>query len=205
MQTFSLVVITAPSFFPGEAVCLESLLSAGLQKLHIRKPGAKEEEIEQLLLQLSPCWYSRLVLHGHRNLTGRYAIPQVHLPLKAWKEGGAKETGSTVSASLHSWEELNEINGDFEYVFMSPLFDSISKPGYAACPGLLQRPAGPYPCRLIGLGGINKDNIHLVIQGGWDGAAVLGWIWEEPQAVLERYQELKDAIVANRILFTGHP
>jgi thiamine-phosphate pyrophosphorylase len=201
-HSFLLVVITAPVFFPGEAACLEGLLAAGLQKLHLRKPGASEEEMEVLLRQIAPRWHSQLVLHhragragGSRelaHLAARYGIPQIHCPLS--ELAGAP---IAVSASLHSWEEIKEIEGaGLTYVFLSPVFDSISKPGYAASPGLLQRPASPHPCkvRVIGLGGVNKDTIGSLIREGWDGAAVLGWIWEEPGTAVERYEQLKKII-----------
>lgn len=214
-ESFTLVVITTPVFFPGEAECLEGLLAAGLEKLHLRKPGAGEEEMEGLLKQLSPRWHRRLVLHGSRGLSrlaARYGIPQIHCPVK---ELGTGLVGTPVgeklrapeenrqpiySASLHSWEEMKEIEeAGLAYVLMSPLFDSISKPGYAANPILLQRPAAPYPCKVIGLGGVDKDTIGGLVRQGWDGAAVLGWIWEDPAAAVERYEQLKTIISGNRI------
>lgn len=239
MRLFSLVVITSPVFFAGEATCLEGLLAAGLEKLHIRKPGAKEEEIANLLRQMPSGGHSRLVLHGSRQLADEYGIPQIHCPLKVWKEsktchpvaraaetadgagkvpapkeakGSHGEKPMVYSTSLHSWEEMDEIgrreiNGthaDLEYVFISPLFDSISKSGYVANTRLLQRPAGPYTdsvnsaVKVIGLGGIDKDTIIPVIEHGWDGAAVLGWIWKEPDAAVERFEKLQQRVAASR-------
>jgi thiamine-phosphate pyrophosphorylase len=98
-----------------------------------------------------------------------------------------------LSASLHSWEEVREVpSRALEYVFLSPLFDSISKPGYLAGKDLIRRPAGIAPCRLIGLGGIDADTIGEVIQHGWDGAALLGYIWQHPEKAVERFRKLKE-------------
>jgi thiamine monophosphate synthase len=203
-RSFLLVVITAPGHWPGEVECLEELLKAGLEKLHIRKLGMAEEggskpgtDTESLLERLAPQWSSRLVLHGGRDvieLAKRYGIPQVHGHWhKPWEEGGIK-----LSASLHSWEEVREVpQGGLEYVFLSPLFDSISKPGYKAGRGLLERPEGVAPCGLIGLGGIDQQTIGRVIRHGWDGAAVLGYIWESPAEALERYLLLREIIAQN--------
>jgi len=217
-----LAVITLPVFFPGEAECLEGLLAAGLEKLHLRKPGAGEGEMEGLLKQIAPRWRSQLVLHGGRklwSLAARYGIPQVHCPLGELGVGrhknagqggpvGAPEGGTfmegnegnpfVLSASLHSWDEVRKIEGaGLAYVFMSPVFNSISKPGYPANPVLLQRPAGPYPCKVIGLGGVDRDTIGRLIREGWDGAAVLGWIWEEPGVAVKRYEQLKKIITGD--------
>jgi thiamine-phosphate pyrophosphorylase len=74
------------------------------------------------------------------------------------------------------------------------LFDSISKPGYQAGKDLLRRPAGVAPCKLIGLGGIDADTIGQVIEHGWDGAALLGYLWQQPEKAVKRFMKLKEII-----------
>lgn len=223
---FLLVVITTPHFFAGEAACLEGLLAAGLEKLHLRKPGAGVEELEALLKQINARWYPRLVLHGGydlQQLAARYGIHQVHCPQGGLRPDerlpGKSDAGElrgepavnrqgkldeeypiVLSTSIHSWEEIKDIEGaGLTYVFLSPVFNSISKSGYAATPGLLRRPAGPFPCKVIGLGGVDKDTIGELQREGWDGAAVLGWIWQRPEEAVQRYQQLKDNIKSNWI------
>lgn len=197
-QDFLLAVITAPASLPGEADFLEGLLEAGLEKLHLRKPGMKGlagsergeevEKLEGLLERLAPRWHSRLVLHGSPELAKRYKIPQIHGAVGA--AGGA----IPVSTSVHSWEEAKKLPEEIAYAFISPLFDSISKPGYMANSVLLQRPADPPRCRMIGLGGICEKTIGTMILHGWDGAAVLGWLWEEPREAVRRFGRLKEVI-----------
>ncbi len=197
---FLLAVITTPECWSGEAEVLEALLEAGVQKLHIRKPGGGEER-ELLLQRLAPRWASRLVLHGRLDiiqLARRYEVPQVHAHwARSWENGNGD--GIRLSASLHSWEEVRTVTpGRLEYVFLSPLFDSISKPGYRGGEGLLQPPAGDSPCRLIGLGGIDARTIGQVMDHGWDGAAVLGAIWEKREGAVERFKALKETINEHR-------
>jgi thiamine-phosphate pyrophosphorylase len=212
-KDFLLAVITSPGSWDGEAECLEELLRAGLEKLHLRKPGGEKEA---LLERLAQNWASRLVLHGGKDVLDmamHYGIPQVHGHWYApWAADGDAELHARtnagevpfvvgreigLSASVHSWEEVAQITpGVLEYVFLSPLFDSISKPGYKAGKDLLQRRAGVLPCKLIGLGGIDQHTIGQVIDHGWDGAAVLGYIWDKPQKAVERFKLLK-AIVEN--------
>ena len=191
-KPFLLVVITSPEPFPGEADYLEGLLEAGLEKLHIRKPGVGKEA---LLERLAPRWRTRLVLHGGMDvpdLAKRYGIPYVH---GHWDRLWKADEGIAISASLHSWKEVEEVPpGKLEYVFLSPLFDSISKPGYRAGEGLLRRPAAVAPCRVIGLGGIDEHTIGQVVEHGWDGAAVLGAIWQRREKAIERFKALKEII-----------
>jgi thiamine monophosphate synthase len=173
---FLLVAITMPGEIPREADVLEGLLEAGLERLHIRKPGRSPEE---LLGRLAPRWGSRLVVHGSVELAARYGVARVH---------------GVHSKSVHSWKEFKTLPPGLEYAFISPVFDSISKPGYLANLALLTMPPGPYPCRPVGLGGVNADNIGTLIGKGWTGAAVLGWIWEEPGKAVSRFELLKNRI-----------
>ena len=198
INDFLLAVITLPECWAGEAEVLEGLLEAGLERLHIRKPGGGEQR-ELLLQQLAPRWASRLVLHGRQDivpLAQQYDIPQVH---GHWERPWEKGEGVALSASLHSWDEVREVTpGRLAYVFLSPLFDSISKPGYRAGEGLLVRPPGVRPCGLIGLGGIDEHTIGEVMNHGWDGAAVLGAVWEKRERAIERFKVLKAAINEHR-------
>lgn len=218
---FLLAVITMPGSFAGEADYLEAMLEAGLEKLHLRKPGAEEDKITALLERLAPRWAARIVLHSSLALAGRYGVPQVHgsvgLATGQGRSGGGAlltgvgvaetddgqaaagagvwaGTGPAISTSVHSWEEFRELPSGLAYAFISPLFDSISKPGYGAAKNLLQRPVEILPCLSVGLGGIGAENIGEMIRRGWKGAAVLGWIWEEPRAAVRRYEQLKKII-----------
>ncbi len=216
-EDFLLAVLTLPVVFDGEADLLEGLLEAGLGKLHVRKPRATADELGILLDRLSSRWASRLVLHGSRELALRYGISQVHGavdyrdgsgrsgggPFVGVRPGGAggqagaigrADGGVAVSTSVHSWAELAVLPEGLAYAFISPLFDSISKPGYGANQDLLRQPEARLPCLPVGLGGIGGDTIGVLIRQGWKGAVVLGWIWEEPREAVRRYEQLKKII-----------
>jgi hypothetical protein len=111
-------------------------------------------------------------------------------------EGGllTEGPGPAISTSVHSWKEFEALPAGLAYAFISPLFDSISKPGYRADTALLRQPEGSLPCLPVGLGGIGADTIGEMISGGWKGAAVLGWVWEEPREAVKRYEQLKKII-----------
>jgi len=173
---FLLAVISSPGEIPREAEYMEGLLEAGLERLHLRKPGWA---VEELLERLAPRWKSRLVVHGSAELAARHGVERVH---------------RVNSTSVHSWEELRALPPGLDYAFISPVFDSISKPGYRATADLLEIPPGPLPCRPLGLGGVSADTIGLMITRGWTGAAVLGWIWEKPREAVSRFEQLKKII-----------
>jgi len=196
-RDFLLAILTLPDPFDGELELLEGLLEAGLSRLHIRRPGGP---VEDLLSRLTPRWASRLVLHGSVEMAVRYGIPQVHGKVR-FRDGNGVSGGGpvvveaggmvAVSTSVHSWEEFALLPDGLAYAFISPLFDSISKPGYGANPVLLRQPRGPLPCMPVALGGVGGDSISELLRLGWEGAAVLGWIWDEPREAVRRYEQLK--------------
>lgn len=192
-KDFLLAVMTEPVAFAREAEYLEGLLEAGVAKLHLRKPRAERWELEALLERLAPRWASRLVIHGPHELAARYGVPQIHGSAGLIGSAAAGEL-PVISTSVHSWEELKALPPGLAYAFISPLFDSISKPGYGANKALLRQPPGPLPCMPVGLGGINADTIGEMIRYGWKGAAVLGWIWERPEDAVRRFEQLKKII-----------
>ena len=198
-----LAVLTLPGMFAGEADHLEGLLEVGLSRLHLRKPAAEPGELEGLLRRLAPRWSERLVLHGGRELALRYGIPNVHGSVE-YRDGRGRSGGGPfvgagerliISTSVHSWEEFGLLPEGLAYAFISPLFDSISKVGYLANTELLREPK-PGPCLPVGLGGVNVETLAEMVQLGWKGGAVLGWIWEQPGLAVRRFEQLKKIIDA---------
>lgn len=182
---------------------MEALLAAGLGRLHLRKPEAAADELEMLVARLALRWAERLVLHGPRSreLALRYGVPNVHGAV-GYKDGlGYSGGGPAVdgdgllrSTSVHGWEEFSRLPDGLAYVFISPLFDSISKRGYPANARLLKQPEGRLPCLPVGLGGVSGETIGLMVEQGWKGAAMLGWIWEERGQEVRRLEQLQKII-----------
>ncbi len=100
--------------------------------------------------------------------------------------------GGLVSRSCHTFDELSRCTGE-DYMFLSPLFDSISKRGYRAAftADSLRRAAarGIISRRVVALGGIEPRHLPLLCDLGFGGAAFLGYIWQTPSQ-----QELRQRI-----------
>ncbi|RYC71700.1 thiamine phosphate synthase [Spirosoma sordidisoli] len=95
------------------------------------------------------------------------------------------------STSIHHLSEWANLAGRVSMVFYSPVFASISKPGYGPSVSLdtigrqllaLREQHTQLPL-LIGLGGITAKNVALVRQAGFDGAALMGGLWQQPDPV----------------------
>ena len=174
------IVITSPGFLQGEADFIDRLFNHGLDRLHLRKPGADIGECRRLLDGISREWLPRIVVHDNFGLCREYGLGGVHLngrnPMAPPNHEGS------VSRSCHSLEEISRYKGECDYLTLSPIFNSISKQGYMAAfgPGQLAaaRDSGLIDRRVIALGGVTLENIPRVKELGFGGVAILGDVWQ---------------------------
>ena len=194
------ILITLPRILKNEAETLAALCGAGVSVIHIRKPEASEPDIEELLktLQALGADMSRLTIHYNEPLARKYGLGGVHLRIEELLAGAGE--GLRRSCSAHGWTEAERAATDADYVFLSPLFDSISKPGYhsaidpAEAAERLRRRKG----RIVALGGIRPANIARVRRIGFDGAAVLGAAWSADEKAVNTERTLKNYHILNR-------
>lgn len=189
------IVITLPRVMEGEAKALMEICKEPCAPIvHIRKPESSEAEVERLLnrLKASGCDMSRLTTHYNEPLARKYGLGGVHLRGEELEKGAG--AGLRRSLSTHSWKEVQQYAGRVDYLFISPLFDSISKPGYRS--GLdpeetfsrLAHHAG----RVVALGGISSDTMMQVERLGFDGAAVLCAVWSVDEGRIDVEKSLKN-------------
>ena len=206
-----LIVITAPEFLPGEAEVLNALLGNGLHRLHVRKPCSTEDELAVLVEQIHDRFRQRVTLHDHFELQQRYSLGGVHLNGRnpSVPEGFL----GTVSRSCHSLDEVVTWKEHADYLFLSPIFDSISKSGYRSgfsCEQLCEAAdRGIIDSRVFALGGVSTENLPNVRSMGFGGAVFLGDIWSryhspaDMQAVLCHFEKLRSAAVDDKCI-AGH-
>ena len=174
------ITITSPDFISGEAIFIDKLFLQGLDLLHIRKPDVSLEAYKRLLLQIPKQWYSRIVLHEHFALAEEFGLHGIHLNRRCSQVPNSFR--GSISCSCHTLEEVKKQKDSKDYVFLSPIFDSISKVGYHAAfsPTLLKQAAieNVIDEKVIALGGITANNILLVKEWHFGGVAFLGDIWK---------------------------
>jgi thiamine-phosphate pyrophosphorylase len=198
---------------PGEAAIIQQLFEAGLEYFHLRKPDADEQALRQLLDAIPAMYHHCIALHGFHHLAKEYDIHRLHFTEKhrqateatAWMQ--LKEQGFRLSTSVHDLTALQQLPPVFAYAFFSPVFDSISKQQYKGVAGnefYLTDEQKAVP--VIALGGIDTDNIGKVAAMNFDGAAVLGTIWNEPAKAVERWAAFqKAAHLIKSFSTTGEP
>ena len=194
-----LIIITRPDFFADEALWINSLMQADNFILHLRKPSATVQQVEELLRAIDQSYHSRIVLHDHFELTTRYDLRGVHLNGRH-PEPPVGYDGH-ISRSCHSLQEVMDWKSACTYVTLSPIFDSISKEGYQAAFTLEQLKEAQHAKlidqQVVALGGVTIDNIRQLRTMGFGGCAVLGTIWQAPtlDEALQRLTQFTTEIV----------
>ena len=187
------IVITLPQFFDKEAEAIIQMFQSGLERLHLRKPECKIEKMRDLIKAIPACYHNRIVIHEHFNLLKEFDLCGVHLNRrnpdapKGWK--------GHISISCHSIEELAQKKKEgyvftdgsckpFDYLSLSPIFDSISKQGYNSAFSFEElnkaKLAGIIDNRVMALGGICSENVEKALEFGFGGVMVLGDAWNGP-------------------------
>ena len=180
-----IIAITTPNFIECEASVIPHLLQLGVDLVHIRKPSATSEQMA-LLLDSLPTWcYDQLVVHDCLELANKYNLKGVHLNRR--NHTVPNNFKGSVSMSCHSLEEV-EIKKDMaDYVFLSPIFNSISKNGYNSAFSKEElhnaMKQGTIDKKVIALGGVSLANIETVKDLGFGGAALLGDIWYRTESL----------------------
>lgn len=184
------IVISYPDFFAGEADEMIGLLRRDdIWRVHIRKPGYGTDEVCRLIEAIPMEWRHKLSIHDHLQLATECGLGGVHLNSR----NNSIPAGwhGMVSRSLHHIDEIGA--SDYDYAFLSPIFPSISKPGYSPILSTdeIKRTVNGKICAL---GGVTEERLEEVERMGFGGAAFLGNVWRR-----------KINMDAFRLQFITHP
>lgn len=190
-----MIVISNPIAVTNEVNIIQALFENGLELFHVRKPDYSEKEMKAFLSEIKADFRQQLVLHSHHQLASAFGINRIHFTEKNRSEiSGSptrfpkpcryslddyKKNGFTVSTSTHLISDFNALSDVFEYAFLSPVVESISKENYSPTVDYtteLQKRTN-YKTKLIALGGIAPENCKKALEYGFEDVALLGAIW----------------------------
>ena len=175
-NNFLIIAITLPYFFEGEAKLISAVLKNKTADLvHIRKPEASSHQIKSLITEINPNFHKRIKLHDHFELLDDFPLGGIHLNER---NQTIHPMAKSVSRSFHTIEELISAS-KYDYVTLSPIFDSISKPGYKAAfkPDDLKSALSTLH-NVIALGGVTSEKYPFLKEIGFHGAAGIGQFWD---------------------------
>ena len=173
----------------------EAVFAGGCRWFSLREKDLTPEERRVLLGELVSLGRRfGAVVTAHEDIEAVVAIGAdgVHVP-----GGGnpdavrARLPGALIGASAHSADEAAALlRAGADYVTVSPVFMTASKPGYGPALGLeaLASVAARSPGPVVALGGITPENAAQCIAAGARGVAVMGEVMRsvDPQATVER-------------------
>lgn len=174
-MSFKLIAITREVVEIDESCRICNLIDAGFDYVHIRKPALQKDEMQQFIESIPTRYYNRLKLHDHFDLADKYDLAGIHLNSR--NRTAPIGFQKHVSKSCHAIEELRDIDR-FEYVFLSPIFDSISKQGYKArfSKNELENSSNLISEKVMALGGVADKHIPYLQKIGFGGCALLGYL-----------------------------
>uniref|UniRef100_A0A7S2SP08 Thiamine phosphate synthase/TenI domain-containing protein n=1 Tax=Mucochytrium quahogii TaxID=96639 RepID=A0A7S2SP08_9STRA len=180
-------ILTSPDAgVPDEAHKISRLAALDGVNVVVRKPGWDEQQVDDLMATIlanddGPALIrNSIIVHRYPGVCKRYRCKGVHLTSnQSVQEAQGVEI---VGRSTHSVEEIFEFDGKVAYMFLSPIYNSISKQGYCSnfTPEQLERlfAKHKFQSKIVALGGVKPDNMSSTLEMGFDAVAILGFVWE---------------------------
>jgi len=192
LKKMKLIAITKPDFYDGESAFIKRLFESGFDIVHLRKPNSDIDNCRNILNELSSEERSRIVVHDYPELYYEFSLKGIHINKNIVKYPEGYQGFKT--RSCHSLEEVKLYKDDFDYVFLSPIFDSISKEGYkslftedelrqASEEGIIDE-------KVVALGGVDFDDFSFLKGLNFGGAAMLGSIHRLKDLPLDEMKKL---------------
>lgn len=172
-----LIVYTPPVPVENEAEIIADMLQMGVDRVHLRHPGI---DIQPVLSRVPQELMGSISIHDQFNLLARFnLLGGIHL--NGRNPIAPKDYQGKVSKSFHS---VKEIEPGFDYVTLSPIFPSISKPGYGE--GFTEDELAEIPPDyVVALGGVNFERIARLKRYPFKGIALLGAVWQSDNPIKE--------------------
>jgi thiamine-phosphate pyrophosphorylase len=212
--TMQLIVCSTPESFPDEQVIVRELMNEGLTTFHLRKPSYTKEQVRKWLKELREEDQRNIVIHSHWSLVEEFPLKGIHFGTQAlhqcitdgWEQMLKSIVNGkplTISTSVHHQEEIDKLPEQIDYVWLSPIFESISKSGYSSSYSADQfdswvKYLQQKKIKAYALGGVTDKNLLNILQRGFNGAVFLGYVWQgmnglqDIQLVKKRFKQLTD-------------
>jgi thiamine-phosphate pyrophosphorylase len=171
----------------------EAAFAGGCRWFSLREkdlPPTERRALLGALVKLGRRCGATVTVHEDVDAALHMGADGVHLPSGSRPETArAKLAGALIGASAHSAEEASALlSAGADYVTLSPVFITASKPGYGPALGVegLARAVAQTPGPVIALGGITAENAALCLSAGAHGVAVMGEVMRaaDPQATV---------------------
>ncbi|MBA3648746.1 MAG: thiamine phosphate synthase [Chitinophagales bacterium] len=200
---FKIVVLSSPGKVKDELKIVKNLFEAGMDTYHLRKPRFSPKEMQHYILNINERFRNRIMIHSHYQFFFKYKLCGIHFSesnrkKNFWKNIALqklikfRKKDAEISTGFHAQSDILSCGNDYSYVFLSPVFESISKIGYSSTfnEQSLRETLRSTKYRVIALGGIDESKIESAKDFGFSGVALLGSIWKSSDPV-EKFCRIK--------------
>lgn len=199
-----LIVVTAPTFFVEEDEIITALFEEGLDILHLCKPETPAMYSERLLTLIPEKYHKRIVTHDHFYLQEEFGLMGIHLSKRNPSE--PHDYSGHLSCTCHTLEEVKNKKRYYDYLFLSPLFDCITRhdlrAGFTSDELQAAEHNRLFDSHVMAFGGICKENLMQVKRMGFGGAVVMGDLWNKFNAstnlnyvdIIQHFRQLKKMV-----------
>ena len=173
-----LAIMTKSTFFVEEDKILATLFEAGLDNLHLYKPGSSPIYSERLLSLLPDTTYNKITVHNNFYLKDEYRLAGIHLDTPS--EQPPLGYKGHISRTCNDINSLEDTKKQSSYVFLGDVFGEQGDPELpsldmnelenASDKGLIDK-------KVFALGGMNADNIRLARELGFGGVVIGDDLW----------------------------
>jgi thiamine-phosphate pyrophosphorylase len=175
-----IIAITTPKVDNRDAQIIRRLLASGVDIVHLRKPESGIEECREVLKQLSGHEREKIIVHDFPQLYYEFSLKGIHVNRNI--VALPDDYNGFRTRSCHSFEEVQQFKNEYDYLFLSPIFNSISKAGYnAGFTGEELKKAsdeGIIDQKVVALGGVTFDKVPYLKKLNFGGAAMLGALYK---------------------------
>lgn len=183
-----LIVISPSKRQDSEIGFLVNMFEQGLQTYHVRKKTFSTKDLKKYLTEIPRKYHNRIVIHTHHELALKFDLKGIYISrshkknkfkLWFWKKWLKFRKGDLeVSTTIRNVEDMLEFAPRFDYIFLAPVFDSLSGSFQAAFSEYNLIPAlRNTKHKVIARGGVSVNTIQKAHSLGFGGGAFYTSIW----------------------------
>lgn len=174
-----IIAITTPMADENDVCLIRQLLEKGIDVIHLRKPDTDIHYCRSLLVELTLQERNRIIIHDYPELYEEFSLKGIHINRNI--KNLPDDYAGSKTRSCHSFEEVKQYKNGYDYLFLSPIFNSISKIGYnaafseeelkkASAEGIIDE-------KVIALGGVTFDSLPYLNKLNFGGVAMIGSVY----------------------------
>jgi thiamine-phosphate pyrophosphorylase len=175
---------------------LRKALKAGARLIQLREKHLTHDQLQTLAEHLMPMVRehdARLLINTHASVARSSGADGVHRPA----DGPKTDNFALIGASAHSLAEAQDAEAHgADFITLSPIYESASKPGYGPPLGLdeLSRVCQEIAIPVFALAGITPQRVEECMEAGAYGVAVMGGVMraEDVELTVRAYLDAVD-------------